>query len=203
MRILLGIALALFAVALPEEHARAAKLMFDTEPEVTFEIPQGWVACDAATGAVLQGPVPAGRMAALCAAFDDTGGARMVGSPDGSLVLTFSINGPTVFPPEFFRAATAEKVSAQSAALCRATFKVSTGGPPCTFQLQNVAGRPALVGRIQTPDGKFDVGRMVVVSGKSRSATFAFLTTAPGPDSGNRIDGILASIRVPGKPEQH
>ena len=203
MRILLGIALAIFAVALPQDHAWAAALTFDTEPEITFEIPQGWVACDAATSAVLHGPVPAGRMAALCAAFDDTGGAKMVGSPDGTLVLSFRGNGATVFPPEYFRSATPENVSAKSAALCRATFKVSTGGPPCAFQLQNVAGRPALVGRIQTPDGKFDIGRMVVVSGKSRSATFAFLTTAPGQDSSNRIDAILASIRVPGKPEQH
>lgn len=203
MRILLGIALALSAVALTQEHAWAATLMFDTEPEVTFEIPQGWVACDSATNAKLQGPAPAGRMAALCAAFDDTGGAKMVGSPDGTLVLSFSVNGPTVFPLEYFRSATPEKVSAKSAALCQATFKISPGGMPCAFQLQNVAGRPALVGRVQTPNGQFEIGRMIFVPGKSRSAVFAFLASPPSADTSSRIDAIAASIAVPGKSEQH
>ena len=55
MRIPLGMALALFAVALPNESAQASALTVDSAPEVTFDIPKGWVACDAATSLSFRG----------------------------------------------------------------------------------------------------------------------------------------------------
>lgn len=196
MRVLLGIALALLAVALPKGNAQASGLTVNSAPEITFDIPNGWVACDAETSAKLQGPTPAGRMAALCAAFDETGGARMVGTPDGTLVLSFAINGPTVFPPDIFRSMTPEKVSARSAALCQSTLQIPPGGPTCVFALETVASRSALVGHVKTPNGQFEVARMMFIPGKTRSAIFNFLASPPSSDNNARIDAIVASIRV-------
>ena len=120
----------------------------------------------------------------------------MVGSPDGALVLSFAINGPTVFPPDTFRSMTPEKVSARSAALCQSTLQIAPGGPTCVFALETVANRPALVGHVKTPNGQFEVVRMMFIPGKSRSAIFNFLASPPSGDNDNRIDAIVASVRV-------
>lgn len=203
MKIPSGPALALLAILLPAENVRAAVMTFDTAPEITFDVPKGWAACDAATSAELQGPPPAGKLKVLCGRFDSTGGARMVGSPDSALVMSFAAVGPADFPPAFFRTVTPEQISSLSSTLCQSMFQIAAGTVPCTFALQAVAGRPAFVGRVRPPNSQFEAGHVVIVSGESRSVILIFLVSAPSSDTDDRINAIVASIRFSEKSEQH
>jgi hypothetical protein len=202
MRISLGFALVLILMLLSGAYAQAVTMTFDSAPEITFEVPAGWAACDPITSGQLQGPPPVGKMKSLCGIFNNKGGARMVGSSNGSLVLSFAVTDPTVFPPAYFQSVTPQQITDESANLCQSVLKVSAGTAPCVFELRNVANRPAITGRVSTPNGEFVVGRVVLIPGENRSAIFIFLSSQPSGDADDRMEAIVASIRVSEKAEQ-
>lgn len=196
MRVL-SIAALVFIAALSQ--AQAATLTFDQAPDITFEIPTGWSACDTPTRVALQGQPPKGPFKDMCKGFDDKGGARGVGSPDNTVMVSVVLTKPEEFPPSFFKALTPKMVSGMSPGLCQNVFHAAPGEASCAFMLRNVANRPAMLGRVREPNGRFDVGRMLIVPGGRRSAAFIFLTPAPNAGTDAGMDAIIASIRVSAK----
>jgi hypothetical protein len=175
---------------------QATTITFDLAPEITFEVPTGWSACDPVTGAKLQGSPSKGALKTLCKGFNDKGGARMVGSPDGSVAMSFVLAKPGDFPPALFERMTPEQISSDSAALCQSVLHIPPSAAPCVFELRGVAGRTALVGRVEAPDGRFDLSRMVMVPGNRQTAIFIFLASPPSAEADDRMHEIIASIRA-------
>ena len=187
-------AMFIFAAALSfGETGHAATLTFDSAPEITFDIPTGWSACDPATLAELQGPPPKGELKTLCKGFDDKGGARMVGSPNGLLALSFTVVESDTFPVS---TVSPSMISERSAGICQSVLHVSPRDGDCVVELGKVANRPALVGRARPHGWRYDLGRVIVVLGDQRSAVFIFLSLSPTADTNSGMEAIIASIRV-------
>jgi hypothetical protein len=199
MRILPGTGFALLTCVLLCAPAHAVTLSFDTAPEITFEVPAGWVACDPVTAAALQGPRLDGKTKDLCTDFDSAGGARLVGSPDGSLAVSFVVNDSNDLPPSYFRDASPQLIADASATLCKSAFNVTDATTNCAFELASVANRPAIVGHVRTPHGEYEVGRMVIVASDSHSVAFVFMATPADITTQDMINTFVASIRIAAK----
>jgi hypothetical protein len=191
-----GLSIAALVFVAAFSPAAAVTLTFAQAPDITFEIPAGWSACDAPTRAALHGPPPNGELKDLCKDYNDKGGARAIGTPDGSVMMSFVLTKPDEFPPSYFKAVTPKTISGLSAGLCQRVFQAPPGEASCVFTLRNIANRNAMAGWVRPPNGRFDFGRMLIVPGGQRSAAFILLTKSPTADTNVRMDAIVASIRV-------
>jgi hypothetical protein len=174
----------------------AATLQVGLAPEVSFDVPDGWTACDPTINQALTVPAVQ-KTKSLCRGFDNKGGAQMVASPDGSLVLSFASLDPSIFPPSYFQNSTSRSVSDQSANMCQSAFHLDAGKVPCVFELGTVSGRKAIVGHASTPNGEFEIGRVVFTSDDMRTVTFIFMAALPSAKAGDQMDEIVKSIRMP------
>lgn len=188
---ILGIA----AVLSVSEPAAAATIFFDQTSDVSFEIPEGWTACDGVTRASLKGEGPKGRMQALCSGFDNTGGARMIGKPDGSFALSIALAENGGVSLDELKDATPEAISAGSALMCEQVFHIAPNTMPCSFELASVAGQKAIVGHVHQTDVLYDASRIVMTFGH-RGASYIFLVANPSATNDALMDQIISSTRV-------
>ena len=179
-----------------QNSATATTLHVGFAPDITVEIPQGWTACDARTRTELGGDAPLGQMKKLCDGFDDKGGATMVGTPDGMLALNFaSLDRSKVFSSTFFENTNQQQISDFGSSVCVSAFHLSSK-TPCVFEFDKVADRRALVGRISTPNGEFEVGRVVLLPDGAKNSVFIFFASVPSDQTDDGMNAIVHSIRI-------
>ncbi|HEY1630901.1 MAG TPA: hypothetical protein VGF56_06270 [Rhizomicrobium sp.] len=187
--------LALVALAAPVPAADApSTARIVVGGGMSIAVPKGWTACDAPTRALLGSKEPTtGFAKQFCDQFDAKGGAKAVGDPNpaDTLTLSMAFTPGQNLPGDLTQSATPDKLADLAAKTCADDFGPDTPAANCSFRIETVAERPALVGVLRdTKSGK--AIRTVMQSVNGGTTILIFYGTHVTADG--RVQAILDSV---------
>jgi len=163
---------------------------------MSVAVPKTWTACDAPTRALLGTAAPAAGFAKqFCDQFDPKGGAKAIADPNPADTLTVSMGftpGPAL-PGDLVTNATPDKLADLAAKTCADDFGPDTPPANCSFRIETVGGKPALVGVLRDTRGGKAI-RTVMQSASGGTTILIFYGTHVAADK--RVQAVLDSVTL-------
>lgn len=175
-------------------------------PGFSLTLPDGWMACDAASNRALGNAPHVIVMEKLCKSMEAKSDFHALGTtvlvdsdPATHTMLLVTHSNAFVLPDEYFTDATSQFLDEANKDLCNEVRKTLAVSDDCTFRAGEVGGRPAFIADAKAVpgDGQAFAARLYVVSAAAGTAIFAFVT--PGPASvraQSAIDDITRSMKI-------